>query len=61
MSAIDFDTLPLLVWELCEGPCMRRGQTLYALDRPGRARRWYCRSCYFGRWVEAGRPGQVTA
>lgn len=59
MSTLDYDLLPRMLWELCDGPCGRRGQTLYALvPNPDASRRWYCRSCYFDRWVEAGRPNR---
>jgi hypothetical protein len=61
VSTLDFDLLPRMLWELCDGPCGRRGRTLYALDAPERQRQWYRQSCYFDRWVEAGRPERRTA
>ncbi|GIF14804.1 hypothetical protein [Actinoplanes teichomyceticus] len=61
MSALDWEALPRMLWELCDGPCMRRGQDIYALDVPGRPRQWYCRSCYLELWIAAGRPEQVSA
>jgi hypothetical protein len=58
MTALNWDAMPRLLQELCEGICMRYREEVFALDQPGRSRRWYCRGCYVGIWVDAGRPPQ---
>lgn len=45
----DLDTVPRLLWELCEGH-PARGQTVYAYgDGPGRM--WLCHGCWRRRWI----------
>jgi hypothetical protein len=40
-----WDTLPRMLWELCDGH-PERGCTLYACDYPNGVRQWYCKTCY---------------
>ncbi len=56
--ALDFEVLPRLLQELCDGPCMQYREQVFAFDQPGRARRWYCRGCYITLWFAAGKPEQ---
>ena len=58
-SVLDWDTLPRLLSELCEGHG-RYMLELYRLDYPNGGRTWLCRGCYVTAWVAAGRPAQAA-
>lgn len=57
--ALDWEALPRLLQELCEGPCMQYREQVFGLDWPNGWRGWYCRSCYIDRWIAAGRPARA--
>jgi hypothetical protein len=59
-------SLDRMLYELCDGPCMRRGCHVYACDYPNGCRAWYCKSCYpadvlqqVGRTLREARASQL--
>ena len=57
LQQADWDKLPRLLQDLCEGHGAYMME-LYALDRPGLARTWLCAGCYSRAYIAAGRPPQ---
>lgn len=58
MSRLDWDTLPRMLQELCDG---HPGYSVevYALDLPNGVRSWLCKGCYVRAWQAAGCPDQA--
>lgn len=59
MTALDWDTMPRLLQDLCDGH-PGRSLELYRLELPNGVRQWLCKRCWVDAWIAAGRPEQTV-
>jgi hypothetical protein len=60
MTAPDWDKLPRMLGEYCDGPHGGMGFAVYAFDSPAGHRSWYCQSCWLAVSRARERPTEAA-